>query len=77
MSKPAKVKKVWVRYVARCKAGQKIMVRANNDMSWSDGRSCSRNVVREMLAAGMLRRLDTDLFGDAAYGQTIGLGAGL
>ncbi len=73
--KTPKIKKVWTRYVARCQAGQKIMVRANNDMSWSDGRSVSRNVVREMLSNGMLKRLDTDLFGVHDYGQTIGLPA--
>lgn len=74
-SKEPKIKKVYIRYLDRCKAGQKIMARANRDMSWSDGRSVSNNVVREMLALGMLRRLDTDLFGDVAYGQTIGLAA--
>jgi len=71
--KTPKTKKVWTRYIERCRAGQRIMVRSSGDMSWSDGRSVSANVVRELLSRGDLRRLDADLFGDPEHGQTIGL----
>lgn len=61
------------RYIARMQRGEKIMRDAAGKLQWSSGKSVGRKTVGMMLSAGLIRELDTDLFGDRSRGQTIGL----
>lgn len=61
------------RYRLRFANGERILRDANGHMHWaSTGRPAASRTVRFMLDAGQIFELDTDLFGDRAFGQTIG-----
>jgi len=70
---PSGIMKTIDRYVARMVRGEKIMRDANGKLQWSTGKTVGRRSVSIMFEAGMLREVDTDLFGDYSRGQTIGL----
>lgn len=73
MKVSATLLKAAARYLARLKRGERIMRDAQGRLNWSDGRSVGRKTVSYMLDSGQLRQLDTDLFGDPARGQTLGI----
>ncbi len=60
-------------YLARLRAGEFIMRDANGRLQWASGKPVGPKTVHHMLSAGEIKELDTDLFGDRARGQTIGL----
>lgn len=70
---PKGILKTIDRYVARMRRGEKIMRDATGKIQWSSGKPVGRKSVAIMLDAGIIRPLDTDLFGDYSRGQTIGL----
>lgn len=65
--------KTAARYLARLRAGERIMRDAHGRMQWADGRSVGRKTVSHMINEGTLQELDTDLFGDRSRGQTLGV----
>lgn len=71
----ATITKTASRYLARMQRGERILRDATGRLQWADGRNVGGKTVRLMLEAGIIRPLDTDLFGDYSRGQTIGLGA--
>jgi tetrahydromethanopterin S-methyltransferase subunit G len=72
---PKGILKTIDRYVARLQRGEKLMRDATGRVQWSSGKRVGRRSIGIMLEAGIIRPLDTDLFGDYSRGQTIGLSA--
>lgn len=77
--KPKKITKgilkTAARYLARMRAGERIMRDANGRLQWASGKPVGATTVGYMLEQGDIEELDTDLFGDRKRGQTIGLAA--
>ena len=67
------VLKTMSKYLARLRAGERIMRDANGRLQWASGKPLGERTVRHMLNEGVIAPLDTDLFGDPTRGQTIGL----
>lgn len=65
--------KTAARYLARLRAGERIMRDAQGRMQWTDGRNVGRKTVAHMINEGTLQELDTDLFADRSRGQTLGI----
>jgi hypothetical protein len=61
------------RYAQRMKRGELIMRDSAGRVQWADGKPVGEKSLQYMLAQGLARELDTDLFGDAHRGQTIGM----
>lgn len=61
------------RYRQRIARGERILRDAAGHMHWAaTGRPAAQRTVRFMLDHAQIFELDTDLFGDRAFGQTIG-----
>lgn len=61
------------RYLARMRRGERIMRDSRGTLQWVSGKPVGAKTVSYMMDQGVIRPLDTDLFGDASRGQTIGL----
>lgn len=61
------------RYLTRLRNGEKLMRDSQGKIQWSDGRSIGQVTLAFMMKEGIIRNLDTDLFGDRSRGQTLGL----
>lgn len=61
------------KYLKRLRAGERIMRDSTGTLQWASGKPVGAKTVRYLLDTGAIRQLDTDLFGDASRGQTIGL----
>lgn len=65
--------KAAARYLAKMERGERIMRDACGRLQWSSGKPLAPKTVEYLLDQGKIRPLDTDLFGDPARGQTLGL----
>lgn len=61
------------RYVARLRAGEKMMRDSQGRVQWADGRNVGYATYNHMISEGIIKSLDTDLFGERSRGQSIGL----
>lgn len=77
MDEPKKVSKRIIntadRYIARMRNGDKIMRDSCGKLQWASGKPVGAKTVAYLFEQHIIRPLDTDLFGDASRGQTIGL----
>ncbi|EJL21916.1 hypothetical protein [Novosphingobium sp. AP12] len=65
--------KTAARYVARMKRGERILRDSAGRVQWASGKSVGRVTLGYLMNEGLVRELDTDLFGDRSRGQTLGL----
>lgn len=61
------------RYLARMQRGERIIRDSNGRIQWDSGKSVGRVIIAYMLNNGIIKNLDSDLFGDKSRGQTIGV----
>lgn len=61
------------RYIARMQKGEKMMRDSTGKVQWADGKPIGPVTYQYLVAERIIKPLDTDLFGDATRGQTIGL----
>lgn len=61
------------RYIARLQSGERLMRDSRGRIQWADGRNVGPSTLAYMMDNGIIKSLDTDLFGDPKRGQTIGL----
>lgn len=61
------------KYLARMRAGEKMMRDSRGRIQWADGRNVGGVTLNYLMSQGLIKPLDTDLFGDSTRGQTIGI----
>lgn len=61
------------KYIARMKAGERMMRDSRGIVQWADGKSVGPVTLAYMMKERLIRELDTDLFGNPHRGQTLGL----
>ena len=76
-AEPKKVSKTTLKtaasYIARMKGGERILRDSAGKVQWASGRNVGPVTLRYLMREGLVRELDTDLFGDPSRGQTLGL----
>lgn len=63
------------KYRSKMQGGERVLRDATGKLQWASGKPVGRKTIHFMLGEGMIRELDTDLFGDFSRGQTLGLSA--
>lgn len=61
------------RYLERLRNGEKLMRDSAGRILWASGEGVGNITLRFMLEQGLVKELDTDLFGERSRGQTLGL----
>lgn len=61
------------RYLERLRNGERLMRDSAGRILWASGKGVGNITLRFMLEQGLVKELDTDLFGDRSRGQTLGL----